>query len=174
MNQSTRQLATSNYQALHFTVLHSFFSACMPKLAYPPLKYQGKSHCGSWTQALFALEFYNEVSLSRDRMSSAHAFCIASERWLLLARVSQSLRLPNMVGYLQENTEWLQAYRFAGIYLSCSKVCIGITALPIFPIVSCCFFILWKLVHSTTFGNLHSLCGSNLRQQKKWLPIVDT
>jgi hypothetical protein len=38
-----------------------------------------------------------------------------------------------MDAYLQENTERLQASRFAGLYLSCSKVCVGFKSLNDVP-----------------------------------------
>ena len=57
------------------------------------------------------------LGFSRDSMASAHTFRVVSKRSFLLVRESQApslaLRLANMVGYLQENTECLQAYRFA-------------------------------------------------------------
>ena len=58
---------------------------------------------------------------------------------------SPTLRLPNMDFYLQKNTERLQVSRFAGFYLSCSKVRVDFISSPIFPITSCCFFVL--LIH---------------------------
>ena len=58
---------------------------------------------------------------------------------------SPTVRLPNMDFYLQKNTEWLQVSRFAGFYLSCSKVRVDFISSPIFPITSCCFFVL--LIH---------------------------
>ena len=85
------------------------------------------------------------AGLSRGCMASAPTFRVASKRSFLLATaskaVSLTLGLPNMDGYLQENAEWLQAHRFHGFSLSCSKVCVGFKSSPIFQIVSCCFFI---------------------------------
>ena len=102
------------------------------------------------------------LELSQDSMPSTHTFRMASKlkRSFLFSRASRApslaLRLPNMVGYLQENTEWLQAYRFAEFYLPCSQVRIGFKLSPIFLIISCCFFILVKDVeHGFLFsGNL--------------------
>ena len=69
------------------------------------------------------------LGLSRDRMASAHTFRVASKRSFLLVGESYApslaLRLANMVGYLQESTECLHAYGFAGFAFSCSKVRVG-------------------------------------------------
>ena len=85
-----------------------------------------------------------------DKKVWLHPYSSRSCKMLFLLAISScfpssTIRLPNTDFYLHKNTERLQASRFAGFYLSCSKVRVGFISSPIFPIASCCFFVL--LIH---------------------------
>ena len=85
-----------------------------------------------------------------DKKVWLHPYSSRSCKMLFLLAISScfpspTIRLPNMDFYLHKNTQRLQANRFAGFYLSCSKVRVGFISSPIFPIASCCFFVL--LIH---------------------------
>ena len=110
----------------------------------------------------------------------------------LLIRANQvqllALRIPNMVGCLQENTEWLQPYRLTENYLlSRSKVVVGFKMSPIFLIVSFCFFtILTEDVidkHGFLFSGKLTLIVLQqfwwtpftlIHNNRKWLPLLLT
>ena len=119
------------------------------------------------------------ILVTKYRSCSPYAYQVAFHR-------RPTLRLPNMDFYLQKNTERLQVSRFAGFYLSCSKVRVNFISSPIFPITSCCFFVLLihikcgflfseNLIPSTlcSFGELHSLDGSNVQPTKNGRPLLN-
>ena len=61
-------------------------------------------------------------------------------------------------GWLRTQSAYKPIYRFAGFALSCSKVRVGFKSLPIFPIISCCFFILMRDVkHGFLFSGKSTL-----------------
>ena len=85
-----------------------------------------------------------------------HSYSLRSYKTPFLLTISScfpspTLRLPNMDFYLQKNLERLQVSRFTGFYLSSSKVHVGFISSPIFPITSCCFFVL--LIHEFLFSD---------------------